>query len=196
MRLVFIAIGINFGDQFVEIRVRAQRPFGNEFLTTGGTFLVAIAQGGGDAIVAEAMETFFGRHRTAQHVQTDRTHELGVKTSSTDCNFGVGFDYFLWRSVLFVKTQLPASSWTWIGTHLLQWTLTQPMERWISGEQAGGLIWKKKKQLATKKDFWRFAPKKSQSVKYLAMRAKKTNKIETSRLIVNRWRQGFFPATI
>ena len=53
MRLVLVATGVDLGDESVKVRVGAQRALGHELLAAGRAFLVAAAQRGDDALLAE-----------------------------------------------------------------------------------------------------------------------------------------------
>lgn len=57
--------------------------------------LVAASEGGDDAVRAEAVQALLGGHGLFEHIQTDRTHELGVQTPGTDCDLGVVGDGIL-----------------------------------------------------------------------------------------------------
>ena len=58
-------------------------------LSAGGTFLVARAQRRGDTVRAKSMQTLFGRHCVAQHVEADGTHEKRVQGFALHLNFRV-----------------------------------------------------------------------------------------------------------
>ena len=54
MRFVFVSARINLGDEGVEIRIGAQRPLGNQFLSTSRAFLVAGPKRRDDAVVTKS----------------------------------------------------------------------------------------------------------------------------------------------
>lgn len=52
-------------------------------------------------------DAYLGSHCLFQHIQTDRTHELTVKTSRRNCNFRIINDGILGGPMQFVQRKLP-----------------------------------------------------------------------------------------
>lgn len=59
---VLVSTRVDFGDEHVEIRVGAQRPFGDEFLSAGRAFLVAAAESRNDAVLTKPVKAFLSCH--------------------------------------------------------------------------------------------------------------------------------------
>lgn len=102
VRFVFIAAGIDFCDEKVEIWIWPKRSLRDELLPTSWAFLVARTKRGDDTIRTESMQAFLSRHCFLEHVQTYGTHQFGIQTSRRHCDFRAVSDGFLGCSMQFI----------------------------------------------------------------------------------------------
>lgn len=112
--LILVPAGIDFRNQQIEIRIRSQGAFRHQLFAARRALLVPRTQGRDNTIGTEAMQTFLGRHRFPQHVQTNWTHELAVQTARRYSDFGCIGDCLLWQTIQFVQRQIPCFILQWL----------------------------------------------------------------------------------
>lgn len=81
VRFVFIATGINFGDEQVEVGVGAEGSLRDKLFSASWAFFVAGPQGGDYAVGTEAMETFLEEITELINILTNKMSLGSSKTS-------------------------------------------------------------------------------------------------------------------
>ena len=105
--VVLLAVRIDLRYDAVEVGIGPERTLAHQLLATRRTLFVAGAQRRYDTVVAEAVQALLGRHRVAQNVEADRTHELVLEHFGRDGYLGLVVDDLVRHSIQLVDVQLP-----------------------------------------------------------------------------------------
>ena len=106
-RVVLLSIRVNLRYNPVKVGIRPERAFADELFAAGRALFVAGTERCYDAVVAEAVQAFFGGHCVLEYVEAYGAHELVLEDFGRDGNLRLVVDDLVRHSIQLVYVQLP-----------------------------------------------------------------------------------------